>query len=168
MASTTGLYTCPDLILSNYEAVDRVQIIQELGQRALQHGYIEEPFLQNILEREESYPTGLETSLPIALPHVGEYCNRSFLSMAVLKKPVGFYSMDGSGKELKVEIVFLFGITNPQNQVKVLQKFIQVFQHRDYLQMLKDATDSDQALRLLKRLLDSFLIIETLSGKDGE
>lgn len=168
MASAIGLHTCPDLILSNYEAADRFQVIQELGRRALQHGYVEEPFMQIILEREESYPTGLEISLPIALPHVGEYCNRSFLSMAVLKKPVGFYSMDGSGKELKVEIVFLFGITNPQNQVKVLKKFIQVFQHRESLQMLKDAAGPEQALEILKQLLDSFLIIENLSGKEGE
>lgn len=168
MASVIGLHTCPELILSNYEAADRFQVIRELGRSALQHGYVEKPFMPTILEREESYPTGLEISLPIALPHVGESCNRSFLSMAVLKKPVGFYSMDGSGKELKVEIVFLFGITNPQDQVKVLKKFMQVFRDRDSLQILKDAAGPRQVLEILKQLLGNFLIIENLSGKEGE
>ena len=32
MASVIGLHTCPELILSNYEAADRFQVIRELGQ----------------------------------------------------------------------------------------------------------------------------------------
>ena len=74
--------------------------------------------------------------------------------------------MDGSGKELKVEIVFLFGITNPQDQVKVLKKFMQVFRDRDSLQILKDAAGPRQVLEILKQLLGNFLIIENLSGKE--
>ena len=68
MASVIGLHTCPELILSNYEAADRFQVIRELGRRALQHGYVEKPFMPTILEREESYPTGLEISLPMLCP----------------------------------------------------------------------------------------------------
>ena len=53
--------------------------------------------MPTILEREESYPTGLEISLPIALPHVENTATVLFIH-GCPKKPVGFYSMDGSGK----------------------------------------------------------------------
>lgn len=157
MGISQGLCTSCDLIVLNIEVTSRQQIIEELGRRALEKEFISKEFIQNVLEREEEFPTGLEFTIPTAIPHIGIHCRRSFLSLATLKTPVAFGPMDGSGKELPVEIVFLFGITNPADQVEVLKKFIFAFREGENLMKLKEATDQTQAINFLNTLLDNCL-----------
>ncbi|HHW44812.1 MAG TPA: PTS sugar transporter subunit IIA [Desulfotomaculum sp.] len=142
-----------DLIALNFDAKDRRQVLTELGQRVLSKGYITGQFIERLLEREEEFPTGLEMVYPIALAHVGGDCVQSFLSLAITKKPVIFHSMDGSGKELPVSLVFMFGITNPIEQVEVLKRFIFAFREEENLRKLKDLQDKKAILELLKNLL---------------
>ena len=49
-------------------------------------------------------------------------------------------AMEGTGKELDVRCVFLFGITDPQHQVEVLKKFIFAFRRRKSLK-IHEATE---------------------------
>jgi len=161
--STLQLLTDEDLIVLNFEAKDRRQIIKELGQRVLTKGYIYPEFITKLLEREEEFPTGLETVYPIAIPHVGEDCMQSFLAVATTKEPVVFNAMDGSGKELGVQLIFLFGITNPNEQVEVLKKFMLAFNEKENLKALISMEDKREALNLLKSLLGDGLEITPLS-----
>ncbi len=159
MGISQRLCTSQELIVLNFEATNRQQIIKELGRRVLKKEFITEEFIQNVLEREEEFPTGLELEIPMAIPHIGVHCRRSFLSLATLKTPVAFGPMDGSDKELPVEIVFLFGITNPADQVEILKKFIFSFREGENLRKLKKLDDPAQALNLLNTLLDNCLEI---------
>jgi len=151
-----------DLALLNFEAKDSTEVIKELGKRVLAKGYIEEEFIEKLLEREENFPTGLETACPFAIPHVGGFCNTSFLSFAVLKEPVIFNAMDGSGKELSVRCVFMFGITDPQGQVEVLKKFIFAFREEENLKKLQEMTDAKETLKYLKSLLGDGLEVKKI------
>jgi len=158
---STQLLTDEDLILLNFEAKDRKEIIEELGRRVLAKGYICPEFIPKLLEREEEFPTGLETVYPIAIPHVGEYCVQPFLAVATTKEPVIFNAMDGSGKELDVRLVFLFGITNPEEQVTVLKRFMFAFNEEKNLKSLIQMEDKRQALQLLQSLLGDGLKVLT-------
>ncbi|HVI41573.1 MAG TPA: PTS sugar transporter subunit IIA [Anaerovoracaceae bacterium] len=160
--STLQLLTDEDLIVLNFEAKDRRQIIEELGQRVLAKGYINPEFITKLLEREEEFPTGLETAYPIAIPHVGEDCIQSFLAVATTREPIIFNAMDGSGKELGVQLIFLFGITNPKEQVEVLKKFMFAFNEEKNLKTLIEMEDKVKTLKLLKTLLGDGLAITTL------
>lgn len=160
MAEIHGLATSMDLVAINFVAENKEQVIRELGQRVLQKGFIREEFIERVLRREAEFPTGLSFDVNIAIPHIGEYCNNSFLSFATLKKPVLFSPMDGSEQDLEVEIVFLFGITNPEAQVEVLKKFIFAFREGENLKKLKGYEDPSQALSYLNSLLDNSLDIQ--------
>jgi len=151
--STLQLQTDEDLVALNFEAKDRRQIVEELGKRILAKGYIYPDFIEKLLDREEEFPTGLETIYPIAIPHVGGFCKQSFLAVATVKAPITFKAMDGSGKELAVRMIFMFGITNPQDQVEVLKKFIFAFREEENLKMLQELTDKREVLNLLQTLL---------------
>lgn len=159
MSISQGIYIHEDLVVLNFEASNRKQVIEELGRRVLEKGYISEGFVDSVLTREEEYPTGLEMGIPIAIPHIGVYCNQSFLSFATLKKPVIFNSMDGSDKEIPAEVVFLFGIVNPSEQVEVLKSFIFAFREENNLRKLKEATDAKQAIEYLNILLNNSLYL---------
>ena len=159
MGISQGLCTSKDLIILNIEVNNRQDIIKELGKKVLKKGFVTEEFIQDVLDREEEFPTGLEFDNPIAIPHIGVHCNCSFLSIATLKSPVNFDSMDGSGKELPVEIVFLFGIVNPDDQVEVLKKFIYAFRDAENYNGLKRAVEPDKALSFLNTALDNCLCI---------
>jgi PTS system galactitol-specific IIA component len=149
--------THEDLVLIKLDASDRRQVIGEMAERVLSKGLITREFIDDVIEREQEYPTGLEFEIPIAIPHIGVGCNRSFLSLATLKTPVDFESMDGSEKILPVEIVVLFGITNQDDQVDLLKKFIFAFQEVENLKKIRAAGEPAEIIAMLDVLLDDCL-----------
>lgn len=162
----TGLYTDSDLALINLETESRDDVIERLGRLALAKGLVSEEFVSNVLRREQEFPTGLDTVVPVAIPHIGEGCHRSFLAVATLKSPVLFGAMDGSEREIGVRIVFLFGITNPQEQVEVLKRFVAVFQERGSLERMIRFNDPEEAICVLKALMGECLITgQEVQGK---
>lgn len=128
-----------------------------MAERVLSKGLITREFIDDVIEREQEFPTGLEFEIPIAIPHIGVGCNRSFLSLATLKTPVDFESMDGSEKILPVEIVILFGITNQDDQVDLLKKFIFAFQEVENLKKVRAAGEPAEIIAMLDILLDDCL-----------
>lgn len=161
--ASVQLHTDADLLALSYEAENSEQVIRELGKRVLAKGYIDEEFIEKLLAREKEFPTGLETAYPIAIPHVDGNCHKPFLAVAVLKNPVTFMAMDGSGKELDVRCVFLFGITDPQQQVEILKKFIFAFREEENLKKIHEATDKEETLKILKLLLDDGLVVDDVA-----
>lgn len=159
MTISQGLCTSRDLVLLDLEARDRKQVLEELGKKVLLKKYINSEYISAVAEREDEFPTGLEMPIPIAIPHIGMHCNQSFLALAVLQSPVGFFAMDNSDKELPVELVFMFGITDPSDQVEVLKKFIFAFRHKENLERIKKIQNTQEAIDVLNSLLDNCLIV---------
>jgi len=157
MSVSSKMCTHEDLVLIKLDASDRRQVIGEMAERVLSKGLITREFIDDVIEREQEYPTGLEFEIPIAIPHIGVGCNRSFLSLATLKTPVDFESMDGSEKILPVEIVVLFGITNQDDQVDLLKKFIFAFQEVENLKKIRAAGEPAEIIAMLDVLLDDCL-----------
>jgi PTS system galactitol-specific IIA component len=146
------------LILLNFKAADKQEVITELGKRAEAKGYINSSFIPRLLAREENFPTGLPFAYPIAIPHIDGDCLHPFLAVAVLDEPVHFEDMGGTTEGgLDVRLVFLFGITDPQDQIQVLKNFMAAFSAKENLEALLNIDSVDTALKMLKSLLgDSF------------
>ncbi len=157
MSVSRKMCTHEDLVIIKLDASDRRQVIREMAERVLSKGLITREFIDDVIEREQEFPTGLEFEIPIAIPHIGVGCNRSFLSLATLKTPVDFESMDGSEKILPVEIVILFGITNQDDQVDLLKKFIFAFQEVENLKKVRAAGEPAEIIAMLDILLDDCL-----------
>lgn len=161
--SNVKLRTDEDLVLLNCQAGDRRQVLQAMADRVLAKGYITEQFLEKLLEREEEFPTGLEMAYPIAIPHVGGNCRQSFLALAVMQESVAFNAMDGTGKELPVSLVFMFGITDPSGQVDVLKRFISSFREEKNLRGLRKLQDERAVVEYLGKLLGEGLEVNRQS-----
>lgn len=155
-----GLYTNKSMVLTGESVETADQVIDELGKLALDNGCIEALFITAVKKREKEYPTGLPTVVPIAIPHIHDGCLRSFFSMAVLKEPVIFRCMGDPEEEIPVQLVFLFGITDPVQQTEVLKKFSAMFQNKEFLDKLSETENEEKALELMKEILGDYLVME--------
>lgn len=148
-----------NMVMPQTEITDKTVLLRALCAKAEQNGFVSAAFANALKKREAEFPTGLETPIPIALPHVGVECYKSFMGVATLEKPMLFESMSG-GDPVAVRIVFLFGIVDPAEQVVILRKFSRLFQDRDFLERLSGAGTPEAALAPLRETLGDLLSIE--------
>lgn len=96
------------------DAVDRDSVFSDVYQHLLKAGYVKGNFLSHVLEREDQYPTGIDTSpiskdLPnVAIPHTeGEFVNARLIVPVALKHPIKFKNMVDPSQELDVKFWFM-------------------------------------------------------------
>lgn len=150
-----------DLIHLNVNAHTTEELLRELCQYVLEKKFIEPLFVEKIIEREKSFPTGLPTDIPIAIPHIHDGCINSFFSMAICKDPIEFESMDGSDEKIPAKLIFLFGITDPSQQTKVLMKFCEIFQNNEVLTSILNANNKKELVKILKNILKGYVIFSS-------
>ena len=141
-----------ELILVDYEARDRESLLRELGGYLLRQGYVRESFPEALVARERSYPTGLPTAgVKVALPHVDTaHARRPGILMATLKRPLPFKEMGDGVRELPVEMVFVIVVTDPEEEVRVLQRLMRLFSREEVLARLRAAGSAGEAYHILK------------------
>ena len=153
-----GLHTGQDMVVCNLHAADKNAVVDELCFRARQAGYIDDTFKQGLMKREEEYPTGLPTQVPIAMPHLHDGCKQNFCGIATLSSPVKFGCMGDPDTLLQVQHVFLFGITDPSLQTKVLRRFSMAFRDSGFLNSCLDCKEREELVALLKDNLADCLL----------
>ncbi|MDK2981179.1 MAG: galactitol system component [Chloroflexota bacterium] len=143
------LYFDENLVEINLVAQHKEEIIHLLSNKLEKKGFVEPGFEKAVLAREECYPTGLPTRVPVALCHVeAEYVKRTTMSLAVLSSPVQFHDMGNPDNVLDVEIVFLLTILDPKQQVVYLRRLMELFKD-DTLYNLKTAKTRQEVVSIL-------------------
>lgn len=140
-----------DLILLDVTAKDSKDIIQRLGKNMLEKGYVKNTYIDAVLEREASLPTGLDIgALCVAIPHTDSgHVNQSAVSVAILHNSVKFHSMIEPANVIDVQLVFLLAVKDPDGQIDLLQSLMSVFQNIDLLKKLKEADTKQKVASLL-------------------
>ena len=143
-----------DQNFDNYEG-----LLTTMAELAMEQGLVDSTYLPALLEREKEFPTGLELPVNISISHIATGVNRSFVSIATLKQPVIFRSMDLSGDEIPVRLAFMFGILDPQSQIEILRRFAVSFSDEDKILGLINSESKKELLDKLNMLLDYMLDI---------
>jgi len=154
------LITTSELIFLQVSEESKEDLLHKICSKVEEKGYITTEFAEDLIRREIEFPTGLDTPIPIAIPHIGTNCRDSFFSMTTLKDPVEFENMDGSETMIPARIVFLFGIVEPEEQVKVLRKLSAMFRNRSFLDSLYKSSDPEEALKYLEDILGEMIDIK--------
>lgn len=115
--------------------------------------FVTEDFYPALLAREKQYPTGLETPIPISLPHVGEGIRQPFLAIATLEEPVLFKDMGGSNRDIPVRIVILFGNNSSDAQAGILQKLSGIIQDEEKLKELLESPSATALYESFKNMI---------------
>lgn len=143
-----------DLVVLNMEAESSNEIIEKLGALLLSKGYVKESYVEAVLEREKSLPTGLTIDdFCVAIPHTdSDHVHQSNIGIATLKKPCIFHSMVNPEEKLNVELVFLLAVKDPNLQIELLKSLMSVFQNKELLIKLRNAASKEEASMLLSCL----------------
>lgn len=120
-------------------------------------GFVKESYLQNVIDREKVYPTGLrlEGGIDVALPHGNaEHVNKLSIAVGVLKKPVVFHQMGSDPKEndlVNAKLIFVLACNEPKLLVPYLSKLTtDVFQKPEVLKGINEAETEDEVARIMK------------------
>jgi len=143
-----------DLVVLHMEAETSSEIIQNLGALMLSKGYVKDSYIEAVLERERNLPTGLPIGdFCVAIPHTDSgHVNQSNIAITTLKKPSVFHSMVNPEEELNVEIVFLLAVKDPNLQIQLLKNLMSVFQNKELLIKVRDASSKEEISELLSCL----------------
>jgi len=142
-----------DLILVGEKATSKEEVLNKLARLLGKYGYVKESFLQALLEREKSYPTGLQTSVTgVAIPHTDTgHVIKPALAIATLEAPVFFQAMDNPQNKIPVELIIVMAIKDSAMQLKSLQKIMQILQDENILTKIRQAREAKEILLLMQQ-----------------
>lgn len=124
-----------------------------LANELYEKGYVKKEYIEAIQVREEEYPTGLPSTIPmIAIPHANfDLVNKTTLAIATLKNPTTFNNMENKKDLLPVQIIIMMAIGEPHGQVEMLQKIVNIIQDERLRKEMMEANDDKKLLELLKK-----------------
>ncbi|WP_238906799.1 PTS sugar transporter subunit IIA [Clostridium sp. YIM B02506] len=140
-----------DLIELKLKAKSSQEVIEKLGNLMLSKGYVLDSYVDAVLTREETLPTGLPIDgFSVAIPHTDSgHVNESTIAIATLEEPVEFNMMIDPTQKTKVQLVFLLAVKNPNAQVQLLKTLMSVFQNKELLMNLQKASSKEEVNELL-------------------
>jgi len=142
-----------ELVVTNLEVDNQEKVFKILFEKLFKNGYVKESFLQGIVNREKSFPTGLllgENN--VAIPHTdAEHVLKPSIAVATLAKPVMFKNMANPEEEIPVKIVFMLALNSPHSQVEMLQQLVSLFQNENILKQILDAKGGDEVIEVIKK-----------------
>lgn len=144
-----------ELIYLDLEAKNREDLLSRLSDILCKKGYVKPSFKQAVMDREKVFPTGLPTlGVKVALPHTDpKYVIKPAILVATLRKPVKFKEMGNGVNDIDVEIVFMLAVKDPEYQIKLLQKLINIFSQENLLLSLKECKDAQCVYNILYKEL---------------
>ena len=129
----------------NVEAADCFQAIEAAASPLLRDNKIDEGYITAACEREKIFPTGLPTSVGVAIPHAEpDNVLEEAVSLVTLKNPVIFHGMGAPDERIEVSIVFLL------KQIETLQKIVLMIQDEMVLQKIAGAKNPEWIYNLVK------------------
>ena len=138
--------TFRELILRNVEAKNAEDAIRQVGQRFFDAGFVKDTYIDAVLAREVTYPTGLQLAeIGVAMPHTDpQHVYRPGVCIAQLAHPVTFAHMGAPDTLVEAEMLFMMAIQDPDEQVELLQKVLSVFQQPEVVAEFRAAKTDDE------------------------
>ncbi|MFL2101069.1 PTS sugar transporter subunit IIA [Desemzia sp. FAM 23989] len=139
-------------IFIDLEFEKKEDVLIFLTEELTKQGYVQAAFKEAVLEREKVYPTGLPSlGAKIAIPHANhDLVNKTTIAMAVLNKPVTFFSMEDVEAPLDIEIVIMLAISEPHGQIEMLQRVVSIIQDEELTRKIVDSKSKTDILDMLK------------------
>jgi len=143
-----------NLVLVGLQAPTAEDVIRALSDRLYRAGYVDEGFAKAVAERERTFPTGLPTEIPVAIPHTEpQHCHRPAIAVGLLEKPVPFGLMGTDDQTVQTQVVFLLAITDPKLQVQWLRRLVEFFQRPGLLREIQSVPSAADVAHILRRHL---------------
>lgn len=129
------------------------EVIEIAANELYQRGVVKKNFLENVLKRENEFPTGLNTGkYCVAIPHTdSDYVNRSQIEFVSLKEPVYFKNMANHDEKIPVTLVFMIAMSAPHEQAETLTKLMEMFSDQVLMKELDECDNIETFKNILQR-----------------
>ncbi len=143
------------IILINLHAKDGSELFHIVGNKLFEADYVTDRFVDEITKREEKFPTGLPTKIPISLCHTdSEHIKQQFITLATLANPIPFHEMGNSENIHYVKIAFFLGIINKKEHMTFLRKITNLVRSEEILTTIYETKSAKEIKEILiKNLL---------------
>ncbi|WP_289891085.1 PTS sugar transporter subunit IIA [Virgibacillus pantothenticus] len=143
------------VILTDIEAKTKEQALEIVAQNLVDLNLVKKSFIPAIIQREAEYPTGLPTNgVSVAIPHTDvKHVKTKTISLAILKHPVDFFIMGDGSNTTPVQLIFMLAMNEPNSQLTLLQKLMQIFQDEKTLTYIVSQKNKTDIKNLLKKKL---------------
>jgi PTS system galactitol-specific IIA component len=145
----------PELTFFDFEADSRDDLIRKMAEEAIDAGYATGGYADDVIEREDLYPTGLPTEvMKVAVPHamVQDHVKSAAIVIARLAHPIDFKEMGDGVNDVPVDMVFMLVAKGDKDHLAVLQRLICVFAIPDFMTQLKATRTPEELIELLPKL----------------
>ena len=118
-------------------------------------GIVKDTYKEAILEREQSFPTGLKTGgINVAIPHA-DIChvNQASICVAILKTPAPFRAMDEPDNDVPVSLVIMLALTEAHGHIEMLQRIVKLIQDQEEVRRIVEAGSPAQVSTIIKKYL---------------
>jgi PTS system galactitol-specific IIA component len=142
----------PEMIAVGAQAADTQEAIQLLGGMMAKKGYVEELYWEDVLKREETFPTGLPTQpIAIAIPHADpDRVIKSGIAIAVFEEPVKFRIMGSNMPDtLDVPVVFMLALKDFKQQTAVVRDLMLLIQSGETIRAIYGADNSRDVFQII-------------------
>ena len=154
-ASSDGFLVNTDLVVIQMVVVNSFEVVERLSNIFISKGYVKPSYMRSAIEREETCPTGLPTpGLGVAIPHGGlEHTIKPGIAIATLARPVEFGELGNPTSRVKVSVVFMLSVTQPESQIYLLQALMNVYKDEGTLHRLYNATNVEEIVKQVNSAL---------------
>lgn len=147
-------YLRDDLIFTNLKYENKEEVLKFLASELVDKELVENGYSDSIITREIEFPTGLPSTINVAIPHTDSgLVKETSIAVGVLSEPVQFESMDNPEKILNVELVLMLAMKEAHGQLEMLQKIIKLIQNENILRDIVNEKKPVKIKKILKRHL---------------
>lgn len=146
------LESCIDLSLS---AETKEDAIRALAAMLEDQGFVDAEYAEDVVQREQEYPTGLIfPGIIIALPHSNpEHVKASAIAVGRCVKKPEFANMEDFSQKIKVDMVVLLAVKDPERHMAILNNLIGLFTLGDNCKALLECNSEAKVCQLFKDCL---------------
>jgi PTS system galactitol-specific IIA component len=151
-------WTQKKLVISPMCAEDSTDAISQLGQRLISNGYVEDTFIDALLEREKVFATGLPTpEIQVAIPHSDpEHVRKTAIAIGVLPEPVSFGEMGNPEGTVYVNVICVLAVKQADFLVSLLQDLMAIFQDAEVLHKIVTADSTEDVADIFNQRLPDY------------
>ena len=140
------------LIIIGMEAKSSQDVFEQLGGALTKEGYTKDSYIEALSARETNYPTGLDINgIGVAIPHTDvSHVNKAGIAIGILKEPVPFIQMATDDEVVKVKLVFMLSVIDPNAHLEELKQILAIIQDTDVLKKLTETDEKQQIIKIIK------------------
>ncbi|MBP2629627.1 MAG: phosphoenolpyruvate-dependent sugar phosphotransferase system 2 [Firmicutes bacterium] len=144
----------PALIVINMDKKSKYDVMRELANLLVEQEAVKPSYLQALVERENIYPTGLQTKdIGVAIPHADvKHVLKPSIAIATMKNSVQFNSMANPSDTLDVKMIFMLALKEPKKQLQLLQDLVVLFQSSELIEKMLKSNDAQTFIDVVNQI----------------